>query len=133
MKTTLKSQSPLSAIFFWAFVIVAISVASFFKGWQVTAISAGFLVPASFAFRFYRTKYVFAENCLLIRDPLEKVEIPYTTIRGVDVVKANLVQRLIGFPKEVLNLKYNKFDNRFLVNASSEMLEKIQSNLSKAA
>ena len=90
-------------------------------------------MPTSFAFRFYRTQYIFEEDCLLILDPLEKVEIPYSTIRGAELIKANLLQRLIGFPREVVSLKYNKFDDRLLINGSAEMLDEIYSNLSNAA
>ncbi|WP_417608574.1 hypothetical protein [Owenweeksia hongkongensis] len=133
MCSTLKSQSPLTAVLFWFLVIATITIGSFLMSWEVTFISAGFLVPALNALRFYRTKYIFEEDHLLIHAPFEKVEIAYSNIRSAHLVKANLAQKLIGIPSEIVSLKYNKFDERFLLNGSKEMLEKIQSSLSEAA
>ncbi len=126
MNSALKSQSPLLAVLFWFLVVAAIATASFLMSWEVTLISAGFLAPTVNAFRYYRTKYIFEEDHLLIRAPFEKIEIPYSTIRGTEILKSNIPQRLIGFPREVVNLKYNKFDDRFLLNASTEMCKQIK-------
>ena len=126
MCSTLKSQSPLAAVLFWFLVIATITIGSFLMSWEVTFISAGFLVPALNALRFYRTKYIFKDSELLIHAPFEKVEIAYSTIRGAELLTSNIPQRLIGFPREVVNLKYNKFDDRFPLNASTEMCKQIK-------
>ncbi|AEV31799.1 hypothetical protein Oweho_0786 [Owenweeksia hongkongensis DSM 17368] len=133
MPSTLKSQTPLSAVLYWCLVVTAITIGSFFISWEVAFGTAGFLAPTVNASRNYRTKYVFEEDHLLIHAPFEKVQIAFSNIRSAHLVKANLAQKLIGIPSEIVSLKYNKFDERFLLNGSKEMLEKIQSNLSEAA
>ncbi len=72
------------------------------------------------------TKYEIEEETLTARVLFEKQTVDLSKIRSYSISKPNLFkQYILGFPKETISVKYNKFDDMEILSTDQAILDKL--------
>lgn len=84
-------------------------------------------VPVYFAglfLRYFAGKITISDNILSVRISLDKYEVDLTKVKSFEVKKKSIIlQALLGMPKEVTQVEYNKYDTIVLNSADPVLLE----------
>ncbi len=78
--------------------------------------------------RYFTGKITIEDNILSTRISMEKYEIDLNRVKSYEVKKKNIIlQIVLGVPKEVTQVEYNKYDTIVLNSADPVLLEALSS------
>ncbi|WP_417610363.1 hypothetical protein [Owenweeksia hongkongensis] len=96
------------------------------QGWPGWTMGFAPIYFMAYPFLLKGTTYHFQENALVITSWLHsKIEIPYTNIGEMAIKDASFLQQLLGLPRRMVSVDYNKYDSINIYNASPRMLRKL--------
>ena len=122
----LKSKISVFAVFFWLCQVGLFYALVVLQGWPSWALGFAPLYFMVYPFLIKTTQYHFQADQLVITSLLHsKVVIPYTSIGEMAIKDASFFQQLLGLPRRIVTLDYNKYDTINIYNASPRMLRQL--------
>jgi hypothetical protein len=120
----IKPSFPFISVVFWLFGLILVML--FADRNSIFTYAFAFLPVHIIALtiRYITGKITISDNILSTKMSFDKYEVDLTKVKGFEVKKRNLfLQLLLGVPKEVTIVEYNKYDTIQLNSADPVLLE----------